>query len=145
VLRYNSGVMNFRRLTAARAVLATVSTCIEETGIWAVWRFLLPGMGVNLSTTVLIVAMIVWLIFSIWLFTFTTFFLRRQKPVGPPTMLGTTGTAASDLAPGGMVRIKSELWSATAEDGDIRSGEPVIVVGEKRMKLTVRRRDPATR
>lgn len=140
-MRYNEVVMNFRRMTAARAVIATVSTCIEETGIWAIWRFLLPALDVNLSVTVLIVAMVLWLLFSIWLFTFTTFFLRRQKPVGPPTMIGTVGFAASDLAPGGMVRIKSELWSATTEDGAIRNGEPVIVVGEKRMKLTVRRRE----
>jgi membrane-bound ClpP family serine protease len=135
--------MNFRRLTAARGLIATVSTCIEETAIWAAWRFLLPHLGINLSRTVLFAAMGAWLLFSIWLFTFTTVFLKHQKPTGQPTMVGTTGTAASDLAPRGMVRIKSELWSATAEDGAIRTGEPVIVVGEKRMNLTVRRRDAA--
>jgi membrane-bound serine protease (ClpP class) len=133
--------MNFRRLTAARAAIATVSTCIEETGIWAVWRFLLPSLGVSLPRSVLIGAMVFWLLFSIWIFTFTTVFLKRQKPAGRPTMVGTTGVAASDLAPGGMVRIKSELWSAVAEHDTIRTGEPVVVVGEKRMKLTVRRPD----
>jgi membrane protein implicated in regulation of membrane protease activity len=140
-LRYNSGIMNFRRLTAARAALAVVSTCGEETVIWAVWRFLLPALGANPSRGALYIAMAAWLVVSISIFTFTTRFLKHQKPAGRPTMLGASGTAASDLAPRGMVRIQNELWSATAEDGGIRSGEPVVVVGEKRMKLTVRRRD----
>jgi membrane-bound ClpP family serine protease len=138
--------MDFRRLTAARAALAVVSTCGEETLIWAAWRFLLPALGVNLSRSVLIGVMAAWFVISIGIFAFTTRFLKHQKPAGRPTMLGANGIAASDLAPGGMVRIKNELWTAAAEDGDIRAGEPVVVVGEKRMKLTVRRRDaPAIR
>ena len=133
--------MNFRRLTAARAALAVISTSGEETLIWAVWRFLLPALDVNLPRAVLFIAMGVWLVISIGIFTFVTRTLKRQKPAGRPTMVGMTGTAASALTPQGMVRIQSELWTATSEDGDIPAGELVVVTGEKRMKLAVRRRD----
>ena len=138
--------MNFRRLTAARAVLAVFTTTGEETCIWAVWRFLLPHFGINPPRYSLYIAMGVWFVISISIFAFVTRTLKHQKPVGHPTMVGTAGVAASDLAPRGMVRIQSELWTADAEDGAIRNGEPVVVVGQRRMKLTVRRREPeATR
>src|SRR3972149_2630918 len=133
--------MNFRRLTAARAALGVISTCVEETCIWAAWRFLLPALGVNLPLTALFIAMGAWLVISISIFAFAPRTLKRQQPAGPPTMVGATGTVASDLVPRGMVRIKSELWSATSEDGELRTGELIVVVGEKRMTLTVRRRE----
>ena len=133
--------MNFRRLTATRAALAVLTTSGEETLIWAAWRFLLPHLGISASRTVLYVAMGVWFVISISIFTFVTRTLKHQKPAGRPTMVGTFGTVTSDLAPRGMVRIQNELWSATAEDGDIRTGEPVVVVAQDRMKLTVHRRN----
>ena len=134
--------MEFRRLTATRGVLAVITTAIEEAGIWAIWRFVLPEFNIHWPVSTLIGAMSAWFCFSIWLFTFTTFALKKQKPAGAPTMIGTLGKAASDLAPTGMVRIKSELWSAVAVDGDINPGENIIVVGEDRMKLEVRRNVP---
>ena len=140
---YNVTVdMGFKRMTTARGVLAVVSTAIEETGIWAVWRFLLPAWGINLSTTVLIVMMSLWMAFSIWLFMFTTFVLKKQEAAGPPSMVGQKGKAASPLSPGGMVRIKGELWSARAVDGTIAAGEEITVVGEDRLVLQVTRLVP---
>lgn len=131
--------MEFRKLTVARGIIAVTSTAIEETGIWAVWHFVLPEFNINLSIGSLIGAMSAWMAFSIWLFTFTTFALKKQKPAGAPSMIGTRGKAASDLSPSGMVRIKSELWSALAVDGDIITGQDITVVGEDRMKLKVRK------
>lgn len=130
--------MELRKVTAARGVVAVITTAIEEGAIWAIWRYVFKDW----SVTVLIVAMSIWLAFSIWLFTFTTFTLKRQRPTGAPTMVGARGKTASALAPAGMVRIKSELWTASSIDGDIGEGEDIIVVEEKRMKLKVRRARP---
>ncbi len=140
-MRYNRKVMSFRRLTATRAALAVLTTSGEETIIWAVWRFLLPELGISASRTVLYIAMGVWFVISVSIFTFVTRTLKHQKPAKGLSLLGDAGTAVSDLAPRGTVRIRNELWTATSEDADIRAGEQVIVVGENRMKLTVRRRD----
>ena len=65
--------------------------------------------------------------------------LRKQAALGLPSMLGTHGKVASALAPEGYVRIKGELWSATAEEGAIDIGEETTVVGEEGLKLVVRK------
>jgi membrane-bound ClpP family serine protease len=128
-----------RRLTLARLVLAIVSTGAEETLIWGIWRWLLPEFGVELHYGVLIGAMVAWAIFSIWLFVFTSFALKKQVLVGLPSMVGTKGKAASKLTPEGMVRIKGELWGARSDRGDINIGEGVVVIGEDGLKLLVRK------
>ncbi len=104
-----------------------------------VWRWLLPEFDINLSFSVLLGVMIAWGIFSISLFIFTTRTLKKQVPVGLPSMIGTRGKVAKPLTPEGMVRIKSELWVATSEEGDLAKGEDIEVVGEDGLRLVVRR------
>ena len=128
-----------RKLTRARLALAVISTPCEEVAIYAIWRWLLPEFGINLPVQVVIGVMVAWLVFSIWLFAFTTWTLGKQVPVGLPSMVGTRGRVTSKLSPEGMVRIKSELWGATSAEGDIDAGEEVVVVGEDGLKLSVRR------
>lgn len=135
--------MNNRRLTTGRLVLAVASTSAEEFLIYALWRWLLPEWDITLPVAALIAAMVAWGIFSVSLFIFTTKTLKRQVPVGLPSMVGTSGKAASRLAPEGLVRIKSELWVATTETGDIKKGENIEVVGEDGLRLVVRKSDTA--
>jgi membrane-bound ClpP family serine protease len=132
------------RLTTTRLVLAIISTSLEETAIWVIWRWLLPEFGVNLPVGALVGIMIAWGIFSIWLFIFTTRVLKKQTQVGLPSLVGASGRAASRLSPEGMVRIRGELWGATSNEGDIETGEEVVVVGERGLKLLVKRTGPTT-
>lgn len=127
------------KLTKARLVLAILSTSFEETAIWVIWRWLLPEFDIYLSFQVLIAMMAVWAAFSVWLFIFTTRTLRRQVTVGLPSMVGTRGKVTSRLSPDGMIRIRGELWGARSAEGDIDTGEQVMVVGEDGLKLSVRR------
>jgi membrane-bound ClpP family serine protease len=133
--------MNDRRLTTNRLILAVISTAAEEFLIYAAWRWLLPEWDIKLSVTALVTAMVVWGIFSISLFVFTTRTLKRQVTVGLPSMIGTRGRAASPLAPEGMVKIKSELWVATSDRGSIQKGDNIEVVGEDGLRLVVRKID----
>jgi len=128
-------------LTTARLVLAIVSMVLEQGAIYVIWRWLLPQFGINLPLSVLIGVMVAWAVFGIWLFLFTTHTLRRQVPVGLPSMVGTKGKVASKLVPEGLVRIKGELWVATSSEGNIDAGEAIVVVGEDGLKLLVRRVD----
>jgi len=128
-------------LTTARLVLAIVSMALEQGAIYVIWRWLLPQFGINLPLSVLIGVMVAWAVFGIWLFLFTTHTLRRQVPVGLPSMVGTKGKVASKLVPEGLVRIKGELWVATSSEGNIDAGEGIVVVGEDGLKLLVRRVD----
>ena len=62
---------------------------------------------------------------------------RARVTSGIESMIGATGTAASDLDPWGTVQVGSELWSAIAEEGPIRKGEEVRVVGTEGVRLNV--------
>ena len=129
------------KLTTARLILAIVSTSVEEFAIVAIWRWLLPEFGINLSLSVLIGVMVAWAAFSVSLFVFTTRTLKRQTVVGLPTMIGSKGKVASSLVPEGFVKIKGELWGAKSEAGDIAKGTEIEVVGEDGLKLLVRQID----
>jgi membrane-bound ClpP family serine protease len=133
--------MNNRRLTTGRLVLAVTSSAAEEFVIYAIWRWLLPQWDIVLPVAALVGAMVAWGIFSIWLFIFTTRTLKKQVPVGLPSMVGTVGRAASQLAPEGLVRIRSELWVATTASGEIQKGENIKVTGEDGLRLVVRKND----
>jgi membrane-bound ClpP family serine protease len=131
--------MDNRRLTTHRLILAVISTAAEEFLIYAIWRWILPEWDIFLPVAAVIAAMVVWGIFSVSLFIFTTRALKKQVPVGLPSMVGTIGKAASPLEPEGMVRIKSELWVATADTGSIKKGDNIEVVGEDGLRLLVRK------
>jgi len=122
-----------------RLIVAVVSTALEETAIVLIWRWVLPGFGINLPLGVLVAAMVAWAIFSTATFLLTTRILKKQPVVGLPSMLGSKGKVASPLAPEGLVKIRGELWGAVSVDGNVAEGEEVEVVGEKGLRLVVRR------
>jgi membrane-bound serine protease (ClpP class) len=88
-----------------------------------------------------------WPLIILMTATTTSFFLfalsaglmaqRRKAASGIESMVGATGMAASDLDPWGTVQVRSELWSAVAEEGSIRKGEQVRVVGTEGVRLKV--------
>ncbi len=130
--------MKNRRLTTARLFLAIFTTTLEEIAIYAIWRWVLPGLDINWPVGALIGMMVAWGIFSVSLFTLTTNILKKQVPAGLPSMVGTRGKATSVLSPEGMVKIKSELWAARSDTGKIPVGADIEVVGEDGLKLIVR-------
>jgi membrane-bound serine protease (ClpP class) len=65
---------------------------------------------------------------------------RAHAVSGISTMVGATGVVTSDLNPQGTVQVKSELWTAMAEDGEmIKKGERVRVTAVEGVRLTVTR------
>lgn len=129
-----------KNLTRTRLILAVISTSIEEVGIWAIWRWLLPEFDIILPVWLLVVIMVAWAVFGTWLFIFTTWALKKKAPPGLPSMVGTVGKATGALAPEGMVKIRGELWGAISEEGNISDGESIVVTGENRLKLVVRKK-----
>jgi membrane-bound ClpP family serine protease len=135
----------FERLTLARLVIAVVSMALEQVAIWAIWRWLLPQFDIHLHVGVLVGVMVVWGVFGTWLFIFVTRALKKQSTVGLPSMVGSTGRAADNLSPDGMVKIRGELWSAVSEEGNISAGENIVVTGEDGLKLLVRKADSSAK
>ena len=126
-------------MTTARLILAIVSTSAVEVAFVVIWRWVLPEFEIELPLAVLIAVMVAYAVFAIVDFWFVTRILKRQTVVGLPTMVGSKGKVASPLAPEGMVMIKSELWGAESDEGNIDKGEEVTVVGQDGLKLFVRR------
>ncbi|MFA5308986.1 MAG: NfeD family protein [Dehalococcoidales bacterium] len=126
-----------KKLTSTRLVLAIISNTLELTVIWIIWRFVLPEFGVELPVPVFIGIMVVWAVIGAGIFIFTSSVLKKQAPVGLPSMVGTTGKAATPLTPDGMVKIRGELWAARAAGDAIADGESIIVTGQEGLKLLV--------
>jgi len=65
---------------------------------------------------------------------------QRAKPVtGVEGLLGAAGVARNDLTPAGLVFVHGERWQAIAEEGEVKEGTPVQVVGIDGFRLKVRR------
>lgn len=126
-------------MTTARLIVAVISTFLEEVAIYVIWRWLLPEWDIFLPFSVLVTVMIIWAVFAVVLFVFTTRTLKKQTVVGLPTMIGSRGKTTGKLSPDGMVRIRGELWGAVSDEGNIQKGENIEVVGEDGLKLVVRR------
>ncbi|MFW6103311.1 MAG: NfeD family protein [Chloroflexota bacterium] len=67
---------------------------------------------------------------------------QRQSPAaGLHTLVGTSGTARTAIAPEGTVYVQGELWRAVAHDGNLEPGTPIIVAGIEGLKLIVKRKE----
>jgi membrane-bound ClpP family serine protease len=128
-----------KRLTSTRLALAIISNVLELVVIWLIWRWVLPEFNIKISVPVLIGIMAGWAVIGTSIFIFTTKALKKQVPAGLPSMVGTAGKATTSLAPDGMVKIRGELWSARSIGEDIVAGEDIVVTGQERLKLLVRK------
>ncbi len=126
-----------------RLVLAIISTILEEGAIVAIVLWALPRINIHIPLWGMILIMVAWASYSIFTFRMGTRALKREQPIGLPNMIGTRGTVVTPLAPEGLVRIRSELWVAKAEDGEIESGAEVTVIHQERLKVVVRQSDSA--
>lgn len=95
-----------------------------------------PGTGVVISP---------WVIGGVTLATFAFFIfalgaaMRAQRlavKTDPQAIIGAEGVATSDVDPVGTVQVRSELWTALA-DQPIPAGTPVRVVGVEGVRLRV--------
>jgi membrane-bound serine protease (ClpP class) len=67
----------------------------------------------------------------------------RNYPVvsGREALVGAIGVATTDLAPQGQVRVRGEVWTASAQDEPIQQGDAVRVVSVEGLRLQVVRED----
>jgi membrane-bound serine protease (ClpP class) len=63
----------------------------------------------------------------------------RRISFGAEALAGSRGVAVTDIAPEGLVQSSGERWSARSDEGPIRAGERVEIVGREGLCLLVRR------
>lgn len=68
--------------------------------------------------------------------------MRRKPQAGAQKLVGMRGVALTDLTPTGQVRVDLQEWSAVAEAGEIRAGDPVHVISIAGVRLYVVRDVP---
>ena len=96
----------------------------------------MPSIGVSLWVLIPMVAILV--AGGSWIVLMMVKSRQTESDSPPETVIGQVGTAASDLAPRGMVQLTSEVWSAIADDDEvIKTGERVEVVGLEGLTLRV--------
>jgi membrane-bound serine protease (ClpP class) len=62
----------------------------------------------------------------------------KRVKTGKEALIGTKGTAITDLDPKGEVRVMSEFWEAAAKDANIAAGQAVEVVAMDGLVLVVK-------
>ncbi|HEY31642.1 MAG TPA: hypothetical protein G4O10_00885 [Dehalococcoidia bacterium] len=115
-----------------------ITSVFEQAVLVAVVLWILPLVDVNLPLWVLIPSSIVLQAYNVFSYRKSIQALRAQPMPGMTNMVGTHGEAVNPLAPDGFVKIRGELWAATAVDGKITTGQSVTVVGQNGLKLVVR-------
>jgi membrane protein implicated in regulation of membrane protease activity len=87
-----------------------------------------------------------WVVKDLLLYRFVR---RAYEPdlTGVARLVGARGVAEGDLAPGGYIRVRGELWRAVVCPADIviPSGTEVEIVSAERMELFVRIADAEPR
>lgn len=117
-----------------RLVLAIVSTILEESAIAVIVLVGLPHLDIHIPLWGLIALMVAWGAYSITTYRMGSRALRKKPEIVLP-LISSKGKVVSPLTPGGIIRIKGELWQATSIGGNIDNGEEVTVVGQDGLKL----------
>lgn len=118
-----------------------ITSAFEQAVLVAVVLWLLPFLDVELPLWVLIPTSIVLQAYNVFSYRKSIQALRAQPMPGMANMVGSQGETVRSLSPDGLVKIRGELWAATAANGSIANGQGVTVVGQNGLKLIVRESD----
>jgi membrane-bound serine protease (ClpP class) len=122
-----------------RLIVAIVTTLLYELALIAVVLWGLPRLGIYIPIPGLVVLVLALGAVAIATYRKGSQALRKKAVVGLTSMIGSKAKVVSKIDPEGMVKIKGELWKAQSTGERIDVGEEVTVVGQKRLKLIVRR------
>jgi len=127
-----------------RLIIGVIRLALELLVIYAVWRWILPEVDIELPFFLLVLAMVAWVSFSIFRFVLATRALKTPETPGLPSPVGSVGRVQAPLAPQGTVRIKGETWTAILVEGErAEVGDEVTVVDMDGLRLSVRPVRPA--
>jgi len=127
-----------------RLIIGVIRLALELLAIYAVWRWVLPEVDMELPFFLLVLAMVAWVSFSMFRFVLATRALRTPETPGLPSPVGSLGRVQTPLAPQGTVRIKGETWPAILVEGErAEVGDEVTVMDMDGLRLSVRPVHPA--
>jgi membrane protein implicated in regulation of membrane protease activity len=130
-------------MMTVRLILAILSTLLEEAALVVIVLWGLPRLDITLPLAGLITLMAVWAAFSVFTYRMGSKALRKKPMDGLPAMVGSSGKVVSPLALEGLIKVKSELWIAKSDKGNIDVGEEVTITGQDGLKLIVHKSKPS--
>ncbi len=119
--------------------MTILATLVEEIAIVLIVLLVLPRFGIHIPLPGFIGMMAGLVVYAVISYRLASRALRKKPMVGSTTMVGSRGKVVSPLVPAGLIKIKDELWEAKSDGRRINTGEEVIVVGQDRLKLVVRK------
>jgi membrane-bound serine protease (ClpP class) len=97
--------------------------------------------AVEISMELIILFAVLTALFFLFAITFAIKAQRKKPVTGTEGIIGESGTAISNLKPGGEVRVHGEIWNAESRDGEIKKGEEVVVTAADNLKLFVKKKN----
>jgi membrane-bound ClpP family serine protease len=122
-----------------RLIISIVTSLLDEALIVFLILWLLPHFGIEIPLWLMIVIVLAFAAFAVFSYKIGTKTLTKKPLSGFTDMTGKEGVAATDLQPGGYVKIEGELWTATTGGESLPSGSKVIVTGQQKLTLIVAR------
>jgi membrane-bound serine protease (ClpP class) len=98
-----------------------------------------PAAAVHVSVVTIMVMTVLVVAFFVFVLGKGILAQARRISFGAEALAGSGGVAVTDIAPEGLVQSAGERWSARAQEGSIRAGERVEIVGREGLCLLVRR------
>ena len=121
-----------------RFYMALASALFEEGALVAIVLLGLPELGIVLPVWALVLLMLLLAANSAFFYWIGGRALRKPHLPGLPDMACTVGITVEELAPGGMVSIRGELWRAKADGVCIAARTRVVVTYQQGLLLLVR-------
>lgn len=129
--------MNKRKSARWHTIYSIVSTLIQEVAIAALLIWLLPLFSIRIPVWGIVAILLVFPVYGYIMYRIGHPTISYQESVGPESIIGASGVAASPLKPDGYVKVTGELWRATAIDSPLEMGDDIVVVGINGLQLTV--------
>jgi membrane protein implicated in regulation of membrane protease activity len=121
-------------------IYAVIGTILEQLFAVAMVLWILPAFEIRVPLWGLACLMIGLLVISVFTYLMGRRALDKNMVCAPEVMIGKSGVAATELSPGGYVKIQGELWQASS-DLLISIGEEIVVTGMNGFKLQVVRKN----
>jgi membrane protein implicated in regulation of membrane protease activity len=121
-------------------VYSIISTVFEEAVIAAFIIWVLPLFGIDIPLWGLITILVAFAIYSYIMYRVGHPTISYKEVSSPESMTGNEGVVESELKPEGYVKVRGELWKASAGGERLGKGEEVVVTGIEGLKLSVKRK-----
>jgi len=121
-------------------VYSIISTVFEEAVIAAFIIWVLPLFGIDIPLWGLITILVAFAIYSYIMYRVGHPTISYKEVSSPESIIGNEGVVYSELKPEGYIKVRGELWKASAGGERLGKGEEVVVTGIEGLKLSVKRK-----